>query len=272
MNIQLTNYQKYKKEKVSQCNICLEESSLSWDHVPPKGGIKLTAVEQEPLMQYLSGHYDNREYKISQNGVKYRTLCSKCNAKLGSHYDISLNQFAQEIGQILKSRISLPSTINILTKPSHLIRSICGHLLAAKTEIETTTMDTALREFVFNENKKVPENYKVFYWLYPHASTIIIRDIGMLKVRGDFSDFGMFSLLKYFPVAYMVTDCDKYEGLRELTPYCYEDIDTDVSIPVDLIKIKEYNWPEIVDEKKYSAGWAINRKWGFCFTERAECR
>jgi len=244
-----TNYQKNKKSKVSLCNICLEEASLSWDHVPPKGGIKLTAVEQEPLLQYLRGSNDERKYKISQNGVKYRTLCSKCNAKLGSYYDISLNQFTLEIGKLLKSKIILPNKVDITTKPSHLVRSICGHLLAAKIKTEYTTIDVALRDFVFNESKQVPDNLKVFYWLYPYSSTINIRDVAMLKVRGDFSGVGMFSLLKYFPIAFLITDCDKYEGLRELTSYCYGNVDDEVQIPIDLrAPLKEYNWPEIVDE------------------------
>ncbi|MBU0906420.1 MAG: hypothetical protein KKF57_14595 [Firmicutes bacterium] len=128
----LTNYEKHKKQKISICNICLKEDRLSWDHVPPKGGIKLSAVEQEPLMQYLTGNYDERKYIISQNGVKYRTLCPKCNAYLGSNYDISMNKFTLEVGQLLKSKVILPSTINISTKPAHLVRSICGHLFLIK--------------------------------------------------------------------------------------------------------------------------------------------
>lgn len=175
-----------------------------------------------------------REYKISQNGVKYRTICSNCNAKLGSLYDITLNKFTSEIGQLIKSRISLPDTINITTKPSHIKRSVCGHLLAAKLEIKDTTIDKSLRDFVFNESKKVPDKLKVFYWLYPYKNTIIIRDAAMPKVRGNFNEFGMFSLLKYFPIAFMITDCDKYEGLSELTSYCYGDIDDEVQVPIDL--------------------------------------
>ena len=31
---------KFKREKVSQCNICKRVKPLSWDHVPPKGGIR----------------------------------------------------------------------------------------------------------------------------------------------------------------------------------------------------------------------------------------
>ncbi|MGE1198303.1 hypothetical protein ACQJ18_26825 [Priestia megaterium] len=241
-------YKKYSREKVSKCNICLKEANLSWDHVPPKAGIKLTAVEQEPLMQYLSGDYEERTYKISQNGVKYRTLCPECNAKLGSYYDISLNNFAKEIGQILKSRVAFPKIIKIKTKPSHLVRAICGHLLAAKNEIDFTTFDTSMRDFVFNETKKVPDNYKIFYWLYPYSSTVVMRDTGIVNINKRVKKLGMINLLKYFPIAYMVTDLKEYEDLKELTSYCNEDINEEVYIPIDLSQLKEYSWPEIVNK------------------------
>ncbi|MCR8928846.1 hypothetical protein NLI92_004269 [Priestia megaterium] len=258
MAIHTTNYKKHRREKISQCNICLKEAKLSWDHVPPKGGIKLTAVEQEPLLQYLSRNDEERKFNTSQNGVKYRTLCSDCNSKLGSCYDPTLNQFALEIGQILKSKLTLPQTINIKTKPSHLIRSICGHLLAAKNDVEYTNFDTELREFVFDESKQLPENYKVFYWLYPYSSTIIMRDTGIVNINKD-KRFGMINTLKYFPVAYMVTDFKQYEGLRELTSFCSQNISEEISIPIDLAPIRESYWPELVDKDNILfSGSAVN--------------
>lgn len=118
-----------------------------------------------------------------------------------------------------------------------------------------TTIDKSLREFVFNDSKQVPDNLKVFYWIYPYSSTIIIRDVAMLKVRGNFKEIGMFSLLKYFPIAFMVTDCEKYEGLRELTTFCNRDIDDEVQIPIDVTApLKGYNWPEIVDDDNFLMG------------------
>src|SRR6056297_3557589 len=85
---------KCKREKVSQCNICKKVKALSWDHVPPKGGISLTSVEQETVFQRLTINGEKRKYTISQNGVKFRTICKECNEKIGSKYDPVLNDFA----------------------------------------------------------------------------------------------------------------------------------------------------------------------------------
>lgn len=50
---------KIKRNRIDICNICREQKLLSWDHVPPKGGIKLTSVEMKGMFQMISGREDN---------------------------------------------------------------------------------------------------------------------------------------------------------------------------------------------------------------------
>ena len=38
-------YRKFKRRRIGPCNICGVVGPLSWDHVPPKGGIELEPVE-----------------------------------------------------------------------------------------------------------------------------------------------------------------------------------------------------------------------------------
>jgi hypothetical protein len=48
---------------------------------------------------------------------------------------------------------------------------------------------------------------------------LTIRDVVMPSVRGNLETMGFFSILKYFPMAYLICDLDQYEGLDDLTLY-----------------------------------------------------
>jgi hypothetical protein len=248
-------FTKFKREKVSKCNICKKRKHLSWDHVPPKGGIYLSAVEQETVFSQMTVTKINRKYSISQNGVKYRTICKECNEKIGREFDPVLNGFARGIGNILKSNLILPSIIYYKTKPNLLIRAILAHLLAAKVDIDKVTMDEQIRNFIFDENASIPEEINIFYWVHPYTNIFIIRDIAMLAIRGKFGGkVGFFSILKYFPIAYLISNLKEYEGLSELTSYRNSKPQDIIDIPINLKDARRPEWPEIVDDGNMIAG------------------
>lgn len=245
---------KTKRAKTGPCNICRRDQPLTWDHVPPQGGVELTPMEQQTILDRLAGDQSNRSYSISQNGVKFRTICKDCNSRLGSRYDPILNQFALEIGRILKSTLYFPSVINIPTKPNALIRAILGHLLAAKADIDDTLIDQKIRPFIFDETASLPDNIKIFYWIYPYESVVILRDVIMPAVRGQFNKLGSFSIFKYFPIAYLVADLDQYEGLNELTVFQNLKANDLAKVPINLQVVHNPQWPEIVDNGNFLAG------------------
>ncbi|MDU8674262.1 hypothetical protein [Paenibacillus polymyxa] len=65
---------------------------------------------------------------------------------------------------------------------------------------------------------------------------------------------GMLSILKYFLIAYLVTDLNEYEGLDELTQYCTSSHDTEVEIPVRVSNLRGQKWPEINKDSMLLAG------------------
>lgn len=240
---------KTKREKVGRCNICTQEKSLSWDHVPPKGGIELTAVEMETVFQVFTHEPGKRQLQESQQGVKFRTICAECNSLLGHKYDPVLNDFSISVGRYLKSVLTFPSIINLRTRPGALMRGLLGHLIAAKTDFDETVFDEQVREYFFDEWKSVPTGIHLFYWLYPYIQTVIMRDFAMPAVRGNFGrGAGVFHTLKYFPIAYLVTNLSKYEGLFELTQYRNLGSDDETEIPIQLNRIEHPFWPEMVDD------------------------
>jgi hypothetical protein len=247
-----------KRGKKGLCNICKQSASLSWDHVPPKRGFDLKPVEQITIVQRLTGHPEEQKPRISQNGVKYRTLCEQCNTRLGRRYDPVLNSFALGVGRILKSIVEVPPMIHYKTQPAKLIRAILGHLVAAKGVIDHNVVDQKIREFLFDDQAQIPEEIKIFYWIYPYEEIVVVRDVIMPAVRGnlsEFSELGTFSgILKYFPVAYVVCNLEQYEGLDELTTYRDLKLEETAEIPLRLTDIKHSEWPEMIDEGNFMAG------------------
>lgn len=248
-------YLKTKREKVSRCNICSRDTALSWDHVPPKGGIELSPVEQETVFQRLVLKPDeHHKYFESQNGVKFRTICTRCNNLLGHSYDPILNDFALSIGRMLRTALTIPDVVQVKTRPNRLVRSIFGHLLASKGHIEDTVPDRLMRQVVLDPALDIPQELQVQYWIHPFSNIVIIRDVVMPAVRGVFNESAMFSVLKYFPVGYIVTTLRSYERLHNLTMLCSREIDQEVDVPIFLRDVRQSDWPEVIDPGNLMVG------------------
>ena len=115
--------------KVGRCNICGTDGPLTEDHTPPKGCVRPTTVELHHIHARLQP--ERVKGRISQNGVKFRTLCGRCNSHfLGAEYDPTLIKFAQDVALVLRQDILLPTTVAIRTKPQRLMRSVIGHVWA----------------------------------------------------------------------------------------------------------------------------------------------
>lgn len=248
-------YTKYKRERFGKCNICLNDSELTFDHIPPQGSTEIKTIEQENIFHRLT--QKERKFNISQNGVKYRTICSVCNNdKLGTRLDPILNNFSQSISLFLKSNLILPNFIEIETRPTALIRTIIGHLLAAKIDIGESEIDKLMRSFVFDYNLIIPRDINIFYWIFPYENTIILRDFAMPAIRNNFREIGIFSVLKYFPIAFLLTDLSEYEGLPSLTSYRNLRADEFAKITINLKNIRNPEWPENVTRGNFIIGGA----------------
>ena len=238
------HYAKSKRNKKSICNLCREEKDLSWDHVPPKGGIELSTVQMETILNLMSGDRENPKIRESQNGMKFRTICSDCNSLLGSEYDPVINDFSISVGNYLNSNIKLPKVINHKVKPQRLMKALLGHLVAAKVDIENTLFDQQAREYVLDLSATLPKDINIFYWPYPHDCSITIRDFAMFTPRGTFNEPAIFQTLKYFPIAYLCCNKATYADLECLSWYREAGIDDEIEIPINLSRIEHPYWPE----------------------------
>lgn len=243
-------YAKSKRgEKKSTCNLCRQEKALSWDHVPPKGGIDLGPVEMETVFEIMAGDRGKPKLRESQNGVKYRTICRECNSYLGLEYDPVINDFARSIGRYLKSGIILPEQISHRVKPQRLMKALLGHIVAAKVEIEDTVFDRSARKYVLDPNLPLPDDIHIFYWIYPYATSVTIREFGMFAHGATLEQAAVYQSLKYYPVAYLCSSQPDYAGLPALSQYRDADLDDEIEIPVDLKRLEDPYWPEAPNDK-----------------------
>lgn len=247
-------YRKLKRRRIGPCNVCGVVGPLSWDHVPPKGGIELAPVEIDRVTAtFLSGLALERP-EISHDGLKFRTLCAKHNSHLGALYDPALNDFARTVGRFLRTTLALPPVLHVEARPTAIARAVLGHILAARLSSEDSFCDHLIREVVLDPERPIPDDVNIFYWIYPYAQQIVLRNALMPLRRGDFSKFQQFALLKYFPVAYLVTTAPVYEGLDSLTAWRNEPAAAKASIPLRLKVARDPYWPEAAAHDNFLFG------------------
>ena len=236
---------KVKRLRTDKCNICRLSKPMTWDHVPPRGGITITSVEIEKIYAILSHNKPSKT--IYQNGVKYRTICKECNSEIGKEYDPTLNEFNSTITAYFNSNLIPPKFAYIKSKPNRLIRAILAHLLSAKENIDDVIFDATIRSFIFDDKIDVPDNINIYFWIYPYDCTIILRDCMLSVKQGEFDKFTFCHIIKYFPIAFIVTDSTEFRGLSSLTKYKSNNIDDEKEIRIDFERIESFDWPERVD-------------------------
>ena len=227
---------------------------MSWDHVPPKGGIGKNAVEIRSINQVFTGDADHQQAKESQNGLKLRTICKQCNELLGHSYDPTLNEFAITIGNTLKVNFAIPQEMSFETQPNKLVRAILGHLVAAKVDIEPSLFDEGARDYVLDATMSLPKNIHVFYWFYPHSHISVMRDFAIYDFKNKASNIPFCQMLKYFPIAYIVSTTPDFRGLPKINPYLSNDLEAASRIPVNFGVNYPLFWPEAPQGTQILAG------------------
>jgi len=218
------------------CNICGIDGSLTEDHIPPKGCVRPTAMELQHVTHRLNA---SKAIKTkAQDGVKYRTLCARCNnALLGGRYDPVLIDFNSRVSSLLASSVVLPTTMAIPTKPALLMRSIWGHLAAVGVDRYLKGPRTEeWREFFLDETLPVPAGTHFHYWIYPYRRQALIRDAASLDMskRGH----ATYWLMKFYPMAFAVwMPSDGWTlGYRDFAKCCTSNPNDVVDVLVDLAR------------------------------------
>lgn len=238
--------------KIGTCNICGEHGPLTEDHTPPKGCYRPTQVEIRHLSYLLSGTSNPPKGRRSQNGVKYRTLCHRCNnTLLGTLYDPPFIEFVNAVALHLRTPIALPSAVTIPAKPQSIVRSLLGHMSAQGVDRYLKgPLTRAMRDYFLDVSLPLPSGIRVFYWAYPYQLHVMFRDAAYIHLPTG-RPFALW-LLKFFPVAFLVA-WDEPTGLNypihSLDPWRSAPIDLVAELPLNLTNIPPLFWPEAPTEQ-----------------------
>ncbi len=234
-----------KSVKVDRiCNICQQEKELSVDHVPPKGCPPAKSRVTSKLLYQMVGHTAFRP-RQDQNGVTFKTICADCNSLLGSRYDRPLGELSRRTENFVTTNVKLPDKFDIECQPNAVIRAVLGHLLAAKTETDDSVIDRLIRPCVLDQNTCVPDDIHVFYWIYPYEEIKILRDFVISAMRDFSKNVGAFSLLKYYPIAFLVAhDLPSYGNLNSLHSFNQISPAEKKLIPISFRPIPRADFPE----------------------------
>ncbi|OGU68055.1 MAG: hypothetical protein A3C56_08015 [Ignavibacteria bacterium RIFCSPHIGHO2_02_FULL_56_12] len=218
------------------CNICLKEfSALSEEHVPPKCTGNRGRYR---FISYLNFMTDSstKPLGFSQNGIKYRTVCTECNNITLKHCDDAISEL---FNPFLDDNIS-QEQFGVSYRPNLVIRGILGHFLSAKTShVRSTTEDLFVRALQ-NMSDPIPEQLGFYVLPYTLPEIRIVRDL-LLVVN---SSPTLFNVMKVYPFAFIVTServfapFPNWHEYFELNPDSYVRLEPLNSNPV------RCGWPE----------------------------
>ena len=92
----------------------------------------------------------------SHNGLKWRTLCRPCNGDIVGRWDPALGDFTKHAEQMLSPRVVLPRSITLKIRGGAVLRSILGHMVAAKTQGDAVPVDAKIREHLLGKSPLDP--------------------------------------------------------------------------------------------------------------------
>lgn len=197
------------------CLICGKHGPLSKDHVPPRGSITITQVEQVHLAEMLDLKTPSVKGIRSTNGSKFKTICRSCNSDVLGQNDGEVaavcKALTNKISQFFAYANSPVSGVHVPFDALRYMRAMVGHVLSATTVTECLDppepdayMDP-LKKFVLGDDTAMATTHDVYYWFYPHKHHMSIKKF---RARNNGHECNM-SLLAFYPLAFMITEKNK---------------------------------------------------------------
>lgn len=242
-----------------RCVICDEVGLLTRDHVPPKGVVPPEPFELRWLTDIVSIDTvkDTKPRKGFQ-APEFPSLCNECNrGRLGSQYDPDLAGFAAKCRAWVRATLDLgmrfQTGIVANIRAGRIARAVVGHLLAAEERANPHefpprgTLQDQMRQAFLHPEKAWPADLRVYCWPYNSTDVVIVRGFGIFRVLGSTHGPIVGDVLKFFPLAFWVTQEDtRVTGyqLVDLARSITEDIDGVSRVELPLLRIPSPFWPE----------------------------
>jgi hypothetical protein len=203
--------------KISEgyCVICDGYGTLTEDHVPPKGSIILTKVQQRHITEVAGINQPEVHGVISRNGSKFKTICQNCNNNHLGRNDQEVARVCKELTNKINRHFSECNSIqNVVSCDVNAVpfaRSMIGHILSATSVDECRTKQdrsfyfSPLKDFVIGDDTALEKTHDIFYWFFPYGFHLSAKFVGFMN-NGHTSTL---SLLSFFPIAFMISQKNK---------------------------------------------------------------
>ncbi len=240
---------RFKKIKIGYCSICSEYKNLTEDHVPPKSCYNDSKIEIFSKFQQL--------FTRSNNGLKFKSLCSKCNNEVLSAYDNELGEFVKKISNYLRikyiNKLQIPSLL-VSIDQIKIFKSIVGHLISSFLDTKDLLNPTEnyqdhhyqlLRNLFLDKDKTKRKYIKLYYWIYKSPEIEVMHNISFFLNISNSKDISFLSYIKFYPIGFMLIDSNHSQRIEfRNTPY-FQLTDRDThQTEIDITKIpilqKEY--------------------------------
>lgn len=242
--------------EVGICNICGRNERLTIDHTPPKGYARAVPVRITHIVDRVGAERAKRDQRPmkSNDGVKYRTLCARCNNDLlGGVYDHGLIDFGQKVDALLTTGLHIPATSIVRVQPQKIMKSVLGHICAQGIgRYEKGKITEPLRDYLIDPNAAAPGLFRMHYWTYPYRSRILMRDAVLGTIGASPRQTSMIWLLKSYPIGFVITWDLDFRFLdrthRNFDSFDNLDIDDFADLPIDLRGVPHELYPECVQD------------------------
>jgi hypothetical protein len=167
-----------KKPVIGNCRACGTLAALSWEHVPPKASPnKNTHIELTFEQAVHLGPDDIPKGPQRQGGVRFPTLCGRCNNKFGRLYVPSLNEWYWGGRYILRQAEALGlDTVAFQARsvyPLRIIKAVIAMFMAINPErFRAEPAGAALARLLDDPHAKgLPEGVR-FYKYFNHTGQL----------------------------------------------------------------------------------------------------
>lgn len=202
---------KHTKVDNGYCLICGTYGHLSFDHVPPKGAITISKVEQRHIGEMTGEKAHQMRGVPSLKGSGFKTICQDCNNRaLGGNDDEIAkvcNDLTAKITDYFRYADHPSTMIHTKVNPVRFSRAMIGHILAATSaqecivEPKNNAYFDPLKRFVLGDDSALDETHDIYYWFYPYRMHLSAKYMKFIK-NGHVAQL---SLLSFFPIAFMIT-------------------------------------------------------------------
>ena len=190
-----------------RCSLCGKFLPMTEEHVPPQSCNNRGRIEKVNLFPIKNSKEPFRNIFISQNGLKFKSLCQKCNNEImGKLPDIAFKDFYDKVVNLIEKQQKNDFEIKVLDiNVRGVIKCILGKMLAMDSCYNGDPLCNEMREFIFYD--KIPATAHLYVRYYPFDESFIARNYGVAPdLSNEYCPAGLLSVLNYKPFGFILSE------------------------------------------------------------------